>query len=122
MRPLGALFDTELSDDEALGLFRVRRTEGTADEAMFLFARATVNHLETLNGTTEKLARTLTNHLDQHPTNELVQDHLDDSRDAAITTRFIKRAGGWGTALLVTLTSGLGGTILVLQIVQAFRE
>jgi hypothetical protein len=112
------LFDDQISDDEALELFRTRKASGTHEEVMFMASREMVFTIERQNGLVGQMQATLNKHLDRHPASELVQGHLDDARDAAVTARFIKRAGGVGTAGLALLVAGFGLVLTVLQIVE----
>jgi len=121
LRPLGPLFDAELSDDEAMEVFRARKLQGTADEAMFLAQREMVIELRKQNGLVGNMQASLNNHLDKHPVNEIVEAHLEDAHDARVTARFIKKAGGWGTAGLALLITVFGGAMTVLQIIQLSR-
>ena len=114
MRPLGPLFDPELSDIEAQELYLQRRPEG--DVTMFMALREVVMHLEKNNGLVRELAAAIRNHLDQHPANELVQEHLDDAHDTAVGVRFIKRMGGVGTVVLGVLVSAFGMLSVLLQV------
>lgn len=114
MRPLGPLFDEELSDDEARILFRARKAEGAVDETMFMAEREIVIQLRRQNGNFTQLTTSMTNHLDKHPANEVIQAHLDDAHDAAVTSRFIRKAGGLGTVVLGMLISLWGVCITTL--------
>lgn len=114
MRPLGPLFDPELSDIEAQTLYLDRRPDG--DVTMFMALREVVMHLGLQNGLVAELAAAIRKHLDRHPASEVVQEHLNDARDTAVGVRFIKRMGGAGTVVLGVLVSVFGMLSVLLQI------
>lgn len=116
MRPLGPLFDPELSDLEAQKLYLDRSPNG--DVTMFMATREVVMHLETQNGLISELAGSIHKHLDKHPANEIVQLHMDEAHDTAVGVAFIKRMGGVGNAVLLGVVSIFGATLTILQIIQ----
>jgi hypothetical protein len=80
-RRLPPMFDSELSTDEALNLYRRAVVDGGAGEAQFLCMREMSQHIEEQNGNFTRLTETVVNHLTSHPVNERVTQHLQDTHD-----------------------------------------
>ena len=118
MRPLPPLYDLELSDDEAIELFRARKAVGTADEAMFLCQREQNRHMAEQNGRIEKFAGVLYKHLDGHPVSELVAKHLDRSRDADVREQLVIQVAGKAPLILGLFVSVATGALLTIQILD----